>query len=346
MMIERELRVAVIGCGAVTELAHLPAAQHARNCRITLLVDPNTERRERLARAFDVERTAPDLVSAPDCFDAAIIAVPHVLHAPITLQLAGLGKSVLVEKPMANTRADCHAMIDAAERAGVLLGVGLMRRFLWAHRFARDFIAREVFGRVRSFDFSEGVVYFWPVASDFFFRKESAGGGVLIDAGAHTLDTLLHWLGPVAAVEYFDDAEGGVEANCLVKLRMVSGATGILELSRTRQLRNTAIIRMERGVLEVALAVNQMKVSLDNQPYAVSGPVGMRDTPDAQQDYLTTIADQMQDWVEAVRSGRQPFVDGRSAAESVDLIERCYRDRQPLELPWDEFNQRTTSQGV
>lgn len=335
--IEREFRIAMIGCGAVTELAHLPAARRVRECRVTLLVDPNTARRQHLAQAFAVPHTAADAAAFADSFDGAIVAVPHALHAPITLQLAALGKAILVEKPMANTGTECEAMIDAAEACGVTLGVGLMRRFLWAHRFARELITSGVLGRVRSFDVAEGAIYYWPVASDFLFRKDAAGGGVLIDGGAHTLDTLLHWLGPVGDLEYFDDAEGGIEANCVLNLRMQSGASGSVELSRTRWLRNTAIIHLENAVLEIALAENRLKISLPGHPYGVGDVVSHRDHPGATQDYLEIMASQLQDWIAATRTRRQPFVDGRAAMDSVRLIEACYRQRQPLVLPWDEL---------
>ena len=77
-----DLRIAIIGCGPVAELAHLPAAVRVRGGRITLLVDPNATRREQLARMFNVERTAADARECPDSFDAAIVAAPHTLHAP------------------------------------------------------------------------------------------------------------------------------------------------------------------------------------------------------------------------------------------------------------------------
>src|SRR5919201_676878 len=184
---DADVRIAVVGCGAVTELGHLPAAARARGGGVGVLVDPNATRREQMARLFNVERTAGDVATCANLFDAAIVAAPHTLHAPLTVQLASLGKSILVEKPMASTAAECCAMIEAAEANRVVLAVGLMRRFLWAHRFARQVVASGTFGAVRTFDFAGGGEFWWPIASDFFFRKETAGGGVLVDTGAHTL---------------------------------------------------------------------------------------------------------------------------------------------------------------
>jgi predicted dehydrogenase len=131
------IRLAILGCGAVTELAHLPALAHLQNVRVALLIDTNAERCERLAAKFSVEHTASDIERHYDLFDAAIVVLPHSLHARASIKLPAQGKSALVEKPMATTVADCDAMISVADRAGARLGVGLFRRFIWSLQFAR-----------------------------------------------------------------------------------------------------------------------------------------------------------------------------------------------------------------
>ena len=104
-------------------------------------------------------------------------------------------------------------------------------------------------GTIRSFDVREGMVFRWPVKSAAMFSPEC--GGVLADIGTHVLDLLLWWFGDVAGFEYWDDAAGGVEADAVMHLEMASGVTGRVELSRTRDLRNSCVIRGERGTLEV-----------------------------------------------------------------------------------------------
>src|SRR5262249_29155537 len=128
-----DVRIAILGCGAVTELGHLPAFATLSSARVTLLVDTNEERRSRLAKAFNVDHTAGDVHGCYDLFDAAVVALPHVLHAPASISLLTQGKSVLVEKPMALTTIECAAMMQAAKRTGAVLAVGLMRRFMWSH---------------------------------------------------------------------------------------------------------------------------------------------------------------------------------------------------------------------
>ena len=345
----RDIRLAILGCGAVTELAHLPALHQIENVRVALLVDTNADRRRHLAAKFDVEHTADDIDGHWDLFDGAIVALPHALHAPASIKLLAKGKSVLVEKPMAVTAAECDAMIQVAHRTGAILGVGLFRRFLWSVQFARALIQEGVLGQIESFDFREGGIYDWPVASDFFFRKDAAGGGVLIDTGAHTLDCLLYMLGDFSEVEYFDDAAGGVEANCLINLRLRDGVVGVVELSRTRKLRGTGIVRGTKGNLEIVLGwdrllgCNHLKISLQNHPYVLGGPVGNVREAEQTQDFLPLIAAQIRDFIDAIRECRSPAADGPSARSSIQLIETCYRNRKTLAMPWVDHNLRATA---
>ncbi len=329
--IQTASRIGVIGCGAAAELGHLPALA-AANLRPTLLVDRNIERVQALARAFGALHASDDYHSYIGAFDAAIVALPHHLHAPVCIDLLRRGVHVLVEKPMALTETECEAMMVAAQKGKAVLAVGIVRRFFYAPQWLKAALDAEALGTIESFDFQEGVVYDWPVASDFFFHKETAGGGVLIDTGAHTLDSLLWWLGDVASFEYYDDGYGGVEADCELHLTLASGAQGVVGLSRTRNLRNTAILRGQRGEIEIGLQSNQLtahpKEILTQRYCGVSGNRLL------QQSRIQRFALQIRDWLQAIATGNAPLVSGVEAARSIALIEACYAARQPLELPW------------
>jgi predicted dehydrogenase len=179
-----DTRVAILGCGAVTELAYLPALSRVKNVRIALLVDTNAERCERLAAKFNVEHTATDIDGHYDLIDAAIVELPHSLHAPASIKLLAQGKSVLVEKPMATTAADCDAMISVADRTGAKLGVGLFRRYIWSLQFARTLVQEGALGRIQSFDFRSPRVWWrlrrsWSILSFVMEYASPVGcGGV------------------------------------------------------------------------------------------------------------------------------------------------------------------------
>lgn len=327
-------KIAVIGCGAVTERRHLPALA-ALGVKPVLLVDPNLRRAEDLGRAFGVPRFAESYEPWIGEFDAAIVAAPHSLHASVSTDLLRRGIHVLVEKPMALTKTECDAINRMARESKAVLAVGLIRRFLHVARWVKAALSAGVLGRVESFEVTEGSVYGWPVASDFFFRKETAGGGVLADTGAHTLDLLLWWLGDVASFEYFDDSYGGVEADCKLHLKLAGGPHGNVELSRTRNLPRVALLRGERGEIEVSLDEKRFNHIMARPREILSFRNGGRRgdrLPRQRMGDLFRL--QLEDWLHAVETGGEPSVSGAEGARSVALIEACYKERRLLDLPW------------
>lgn len=329
------IRIAIIGCGAVTEQGHLPAITKAENVQVTLLVDKNLSRAEDLAQQYNVPHVSDDFTQTFNKADAAIVALPHHLHEPVCVKLLSQGIHVLVEKPMALSRTECDNMIKATDQGKAVLEIGLMRRFLRAAQFTKAVLDADLLGPIRSFDIREGFVYNWPVASGFFFQKKTAGGGVLLDTGAHTLDLLLWWLGNVTSFDYFDDNYGGVEADCVLNLVMENGVTGTIELSRTRILRNTAVIRGEKAILETSLHSNKIKLIPHKAPLEFVGNI----FPDIQgEDFRQSLVDlflaELVDWISAIRNGIPPHISGKDGRRSIELIESCYKKRKPLALPW------------
>lgn len=241
----------------------------------------------------------------------------------------------MVEKPMAMRSAECDRMIAAARSNQLVLAVGMMRRFGQSWRFAKKVIDQRVIGRIQSFEVREGDVFGWPVTTPFFLSKEKAGGGVLIDAGVHVVDTLLWWFGDVESLRYSDDSFGGVEANCLLELTMADGVTGTVELSRTRAMPNTTILHGEKGKLTIDASGKSALLEIEE------GAGGERQVLDGQvmqaesDNHTKDIAElQLSDFACAIRSARSPFVDGIAGMRSIELIERCYAQRSPLALPW------------
>jgi len=327
----KKTKLAIIGCGAVAN-AHLPVVIESEQADVMAVVDKSLARARELAGQYNVPKAVDDYRKITDEIDAAIVALPHHLHAPISVDLLRQGIHVLIEKPMALTSKECDDMISAARENDTTLAVGQIRRFFSAAGFIKDFLQNNFLGNIISFDYREGTIYSWPVASDFMFRKE-AGGGVLADTGAHALDTLLLWFGDYEKTEYYDDAVGGVEADCELYLRMQSGVEGKVELSRTRNLRNTCIIEGEHGKLEIDTQFNPViRLQRKGQDIELSGQAARGD--ENEDDVFTFFRRQFADFINAVRDGKTPFVSGAEGRRVVELIEACYEVRQPLKHPW------------
>ena len=331
------VRLAIIGCGAVAEFCHLPGAKLAPEIEIVALVDKNLARAQFLGEKFGIEVWIDDYRQLPDGVDGVIVGLPHHLHAPVTIEFLERGMPVLVEKPMALNLKEAEAMVRAAKENRAALQVGLMNHFCKGAQVVKSAIDEKWLGRVRSFTVEWGFIYDWPVASGFFFSKEQAGGGVLMDLGSHVLDLLLWWFGDVVAVEYKDDSLGGVETDSWLSLALQGPAgtvEGTVTLSRLRKLTNKARIVGDRFTIECEID-NPVTARFWPSSSAREDLVFGLDFDSLPRQTLDDVyAEQLRAFARVITTGGDPVVPGEWVLGSVAIIDRCYRERQPLEFPW------------
>ena len=340
------VRVAVVGCGAVAREFHIPVLAGHKGVQLTALVDRDRKRAAQLAEKYGVRTVLSDVGELDKrTVDAAVVATPPQHHAPCSIALMHQGIHVLVEKPMSITVDDAKSMVRMAEGMGVVLTVGLIRRLFPSTRLLKSLVTSGTLGEPTSFDAEQGGLYRWPLATLDNLRRPSAGGGALIDTGTHILDRLL-WIfgGDAEILDYRDNSLGGVESDCVALLRLRRQGRSIdgrMEISRTRVLRNSLRVEFENAVVEVAederyrvrvrphgraaadgiLRMGQshrLEISWDDEPPAPFHEV------------FRAVID---DWLEAIRSGRRPELWGQTAISTVELIESCYRRAQFLHEP-------------
>jgi predicted dehydrogenase len=235
---DRPVTIAVLGCGAVTSIYHAPALlqlERSQLVRVTALFDPDGEALRQVGRQFPSARRMKDWKDLAGA-DLAIVASPPKHHAEQSIDALRAGVAVLCEKPMASSLPEGEAMVAAAEDAGGVLAIGLVRRFLPATQAIRVILANHMLGDLRSVACFEGGPFRWPARTPSFFDRSQ--GGVLPDIGAHVLDLLMWWLGRPQGIEYEDDAMGGVAANCRFLLRYDSGFRVEGHLSRDWEVPN------------------------------------------------------------------------------------------------------------
>ena len=322
------LKVAIVGCGAITEQSYLPACAALQGATVRSLVDIDTARARTLAQRYGIRHSAASIDDLPPEIDIAVVALPHHLHRPVACALMDRRIHVFCEKPLACTPEDATAMTAAAVRNGVRLGVGNIRRLYWSARRVKDLLTERRLGRVVHVRCDEGIVYDWPTVSGFFFDRARAGGGVLMDAGAHVLDLLLWWLDEYpSAIEYHDDNFGGVEAECLAQLQFPSGARAELRLSRLAKLRNSYIISGEQGEVVVnPFDMNGIVLRIGHEPQQVlTGP---------ERSFADYFRAMLSDFLRSVADGAAPAVDAASVVPSIRAIAQCYANASRLEGPW------------
>lgn len=329
----RPVRLALVGCGAVAEHYHLPAIVGTPSCRLVACVDPALERAQGLARRVDATAYASH-ADLPGLVDAAIVTVPNAAHADVAVDLLRAGISVLVEKPMARTVAECDRMIAAAASTGAVLAVGHDFRFFPVARFARDLFAGGLLGTVHRVDVRQSAGVSWPVHTTGVLTP-SAGGGALMTFGVHILDLMLWWFGDLRPLAYSDDASGGVEAECTSEFQADTGATVRFELSRRRSMRDTFVVDCARGSVEIGVHEPAIvRLTPSSSPLPLTGAVVDACVADAP--LRAVFRRQLADFALAVEGRQAPLVGGADGRRVVALVEACYGMRRPLRHPWDE----------
>ncbi|MGC4081747.1 MAG: NAD-dependent epimerase/dehydratase family protein [Vicinamibacterales bacterium] len=342
------LRIALVGCGAVSKASLLPVLAGHDGFTITALVNRDERRARELADAYGIARVLTDADALTrDDVDGLILATPPAHHAPGTLAAAAKGLHVFVEKPLAMSAADARAMVEATDRAGVVLSVGLYRRFLPSVQLLRELIARGEFGRPVAVDAEEGGPYGWGLATLDVLTREKGGGGTLIDLGTHVIDVVLYALDATPALErYSDNMRGGIETDCELHatLRTQHGPVPFrLELSRTRELRGTIRVQCEEATLELVRAnFTEILIHRHAAPGAPAAPYRLAASWKGTDAFIGYEAFRREfvDWLDAIRRRTDPVLSGRSVVPMVSLIEEAYAKRIDQAEPWTDEGSR------
>lgn len=197
----KKINVAIVGCGAVAEIFHIPTLQRMPEFNISALVDVNEERAKQLKNEYGLNcETHSDYHKVfSNNTDAIFVLTPPKFHSQITIDAAEAGKHIFCEKPMEVSLDNAKKMIDAAQKANVKFMVGLNFRFIPQFRKIRDLVEKGFFGNLigaSSSFFANAFV--WPSKTKFQYTKQ--GGGTLFEMGCHHVDLLRWYLGDVKSV--------------------------------------------------------------------------------------------------------------------------------------------------
>lgn len=190
---EQPIRYAAVGLGWFTQIATLPAFEHAReNSALAGLVSGDDEKLAELGERYGVpaeRRTGyegfEDLLSSGE-IDAVYIATPNHRHREYAVRAAEAGVHVLCEKPMAVTEEECRAMIEAAESNGVKLMIAYRLHFEAMNLRAAELVRSGRIGEARLYQ----AIFSNPVETEDDIRLNpiAQGGGTVYDIGIYCIN--------------------------------------------------------------------------------------------------------------------------------------------------------------
>jgi predicted dehydrogenase len=131
----QRLRVGVVGCGVIAQVMHLPHLRELEDeYELAVVCDLSTSVAEACMRRFGAGHAVSRWEDVVNMDLDVVMVLTSGSHAPVAIAAAESGSNVFVEKPMCLSPAEGRAMIDAANRAGVRLMVGTMKRYDPAYR--------------------------------------------------------------------------------------------------------------------------------------------------------------------------------------------------------------------
>ena len=326
------LQAGFVGCGNITD-THARAALEA-GLGIAAFHGRDLAKAEALAARFGGRAfSSYEDFLAHRPMDLVVIGSPSALHADQGLAAAERSLHVLVEKPIDVTLAKGRALVAAAERAGVRLGVLFQDRRKPELVRLRDFVAQGGLGRVLLA--SARVKWHRPpeyyTASHWRGRRALDGGAALINQGVHTVDLLLWLLGDVTRVK-------GLTATTLHAIESEDVALALLEFASgaSATFEATTVAwpgyprRVEISGTEGTVVVEGDRVTAADLRREAPGLVstGAEGAVSAQ---TATVADaaphrrMLEDFVRAIETGAAPACDGREGLRSLAVVEAVYR---------------------
>ena len=187
----------LLGTGAIAQVVHLPTIATMRGARIAAVCDRDHDKAAALANRFGIDvvvRAEEALFQNPD-IDGVLVCTPSHLHEAQAIAALRAGKHVLVEKPLALTSEGARRVLAVAEETGRSLMVAMN------NRYRQDTLALKPFAHGGEL----GDVFFAKAGwlnrkvrvnrPTWRHRRETAGGGALMDLGVQVIDLALWTLG-------------------------------------------------------------------------------------------------------------------------------------------------------
>ena len=190
--------IAVIGCGRIARLAHLPAFSGMDDVRVKYACDLLLDKAEALQADFPkIEKVITDykVALADPEVEAVYVLTPNYSHYTITMDALKAGKHVFCEKPITvNYKLSCE-MAKEANKRGLMLNIGVCNRHHKSVERLAEMYKEGKFGNIYHVYCSFRAYRCIPGLGGAFTTKSQSGGGVLIDWGVHFLDLILYILG-------------------------------------------------------------------------------------------------------------------------------------------------------
>ena len=331
---EDVVRVGLVGIGSWSGVIS-NAVERSKKVKLVTCFSRTPEKRAAYSKRYgcDQEASYEDLLKRKDV-DGVLLTTPNAAHAEEAILAAQHEKHVYVEKPIDNTLAKGRKMVEACQKAGVVLLVGQDMRRLSGFRKMKELIDGGVIGRpvMAESNFSAGLGFeLTPDKWRWYGDDSGCPAGALMTMGVHHADTLNHFFGPVEKVSAFFNKlyiPADVEDVTMTIFQFESGVLGYLGSSYATPRTNWVYVYGTDAMLLCSVTLPNMpfdeylKVWTVVDRYTTLQLIGKgKDKPEE----ITLpvgdpILEEIDEFADCVRTGAKPETDGKGALAALALI--------------------------
>jgi predicted dehydrogenase len=333
----------IIGSGMISGF-HARALADVPDAKLVGCVSRVPESAERFAAGHECKAYASlEEMLADDAISAVAVCTPSGSHMEPAVAAAQAGKHVVVEKPLEVTLKRCDRIIRECEHYGVQLATIFQSRFHDSSLKLKKAVDEGRFGRL-----TMGDAYVkWYRSQDYYDSGawrgtwERDGGGALMNQGIHSVDLLTWLMGPVVEIQALTAMLAHqrieVEDTAVATLRFANGALGVIEAATSVYPGYLKRIEIHGTGGSAVLEEEDLKAwdfanhrrgdeaILDEMKKHKSSGGGASD-PAAIGHHGHAMA--FRDFVDAVKNGRSPAVDGHEGRRSVEIILGIYKSAE------------------
>jgi Predicted dehydrogenases and related proteins len=234
--VKNEIRIGLVGAGAIAQLAHLPVLSKMKGARLVAISDNDQPKASAIAERLNIPDVFTDIedLLELDQVDAVVLATPNHLHEPHILRALKSKVDVLCERPLSLTSRGVERILTAAKQAGRKVVVGNNHRFRSDVQQLYRFLQGGELGRLIGVRCGQYQVS--SAVTGWRRRPAEAGGGAFFELGYPLLDLAL-WLTdfpePVRVTAQMDKPKraGAVEDAMLVHLECAAGISFSFDVS-------------------------------------------------------------------------------------------------------------------
>jgi predicted dehydrogenase len=346
---EDRVGVALIGVGSWSSVV-ADAVQRSKKVKMVTCYTRNLEKRAAFSKKYacDQEKSFEDVLKRDDV-EGILLTTPNAIHAEHAVSAARQGKHVFVDKPIANALADGKKMVEACQKAGVVLLVGHDMRRLSGFRKMKELLDKGTVGKPVMVESNFSARLGFELTPDKWrWRGDDSGcpAGALMTMGVHHADTLQYYLGPIKRVFAFFHklyTRADVEDVTMTTFQFESGVLGYLGSTYVSPRANWIYLYGTDGHLFCTLSLPNVPFDEYLQVWPVVDQYTVLKLFDKDKDQPETILlpigdpilEEIDEFADCIRTGKKPETDGQGALAALALIRAAIdsaRTGKPVDL--------------